>query len=799
MIPYRRLLQTLFTDGEGINLRAFSDIPGADRPARSGVYVTIDEAASAVERAMKLPGYGVFYGVNPRDPAAADGTAANVAECRVLWVDLDQDPTSLLASFPQPTIVVSTSPGKQHLLWKLKEPVSPEDSVLLNRAIAAALGGDIRATDIARVLRMPGTLHQKSDPIEVTLDFCDPKREYNASDFREILDELCVNSPVDAAVDAAIASASASASSSATVTYDPVPASRAWGLDAVKRSHSIVASAPSGSRNATLYKEAFLLGTYADTTQITDAEITASLMAAAVTCGAVADDGHPKCASAVARGIAAGRSHPRAARAENPVVTRPFTDTGNAERLVDRHGHEIRYCHPWKKWHTWRDIQWTTDDTGDVAARIKDTLRAARQSAMNRLRSIPTPAADAPKDHPDRLARAEIQDELKFLAASESSRARSSMESLARSESGVPILIDDMNRDPWLLNVLNGTIDLRTGDIRDHAPSDLITRCAPVVYDPKAKCPMWRRVLDRCIPDTEVSQFLQRAVGYALTGVIAQHGFFFLYGRGANGKSTILNTVLKLLGDYARTVPVEMFIEAQGDRHPTEIADLHGVRFAVTSEAPLGKSFDESKLKKLTGGDRLEGRRMREDFWQFEPTHKLFISGNHRPRIKGQDDGIWRRVYLIPFNVQIPASEQNPDLTASLAEELPGILNWAIAGCMAWRACGLAPPESVQAASDDYRQSQDALADFFDACCDICPQDADPSIRAQYRQNWPEFFRAYNDFCDRNKEKPLGKIILLEHMADRGFPKRKLGVLGSKTQEKAFFLLGLRLRAPGAF
>jgi len=766
---YRRLLETLFADGEGINLRAFADIPNSDLRPRTGIYTTIDDAVAAVERAMRLPGYGIFYGVNPRDPDAQDGTAANVAECRVLWVDLDQEPTALLASFPQPTIVVTTSPGRQHLLWKLKEPVSPEESVTLNRALAAAIGGDPKATDIARVLRMPGTLHQKSDPIEVTLDFCDPKREYNACDFQSILDELSVTAPVE----------------EPSPNYAPIPASRQWGLEEIRRSHDRVSRAGAGSRNSTIYKESFLLGTYAETTQITDPEITASLMAAAVECGAVSDDGAPKCQDAIRRGIAAGRAHPRAARAENPVVARPFTDTGNAERLVDRHGHEIRYCHPWKKWHTWRDIQWTIDDVGDVAARIKDTLRAARQSAMNRLRSIPTPPADSPKDHPDRLARAEIQDELKFLAASESSRSRASMESLARSETGVPILIDAMNRDPWLLNVLNGTIDLRTGEIRDHSPADLITRCAPVVFDRDAKCPMWRRVLERCVPDLEVQQFLQRAIGYALSGVIAEHGFFFLYGRGANGKSTILNTVLKLLGDYSRTVPVEMFIEAQGDRHPTEIADLHGVRFAVTSEAPLGKSFDESKLKKLTGGDRLEGRRMREDFWQFDPSHKLFISGNHRPRIKGQDDGIWRRVYLIPFNVQIPASEQNPDLPAFLSEELPGILNWAIAGCMAWRSLGLAPPESVQAASDDYRQSQDALADFFDSCCEIVPG---------VRQNWPEFFRAYNDYCERNKEKPLGKIILLEHMADRGFPKRKLGVLGSKTQEKAFFLLNIRLR-----
>ena len=775
--PYHRLLSALFTDGEGINLRAFSD-DSTERKPRSGIYSSIDDAVAAVERAMKLPGYGIFYGVNPRVPNADDGTAANVAECRVLWVDLDQEPSSLLSSFPQPSIVVTSSPGKQHLLWKLKEPVSPDESVTLNKLLAAALGGDPRATDIARVLRMPGTLHQKSTPVEVTLDFCDPKREYNACDFAQILDDLCVQT----------------AAESTTSDYSPIPASRQYGLDALQRAHSIVASSPAGSRNSTLFKESFLIGTYAETTQLTDDEITKSLMAAAVTCGAIADDGHAKCADSVKRGIAAGRQHPRAARAENPVVTRPFTDTGNAERLVDRHGHEIRYCHPWKKWHTWRDIQWSTDETGDVASRIKDTLRAARQSAMNRLRSIPTPPADAPKDHPDRLARAEIQDELKFLSASESSRARSSMETLARSEAGVPILIADMNKNPWLLNVLNGTIDLRTGDIRPHDPSDLITRCAPVVFDREARCPVWRSVIARCIPDIEVQQFLQRAVGYALTGVIAEHGFFFLYGRGANGKSTILNTILKLLGDYARTVPVEMFIEAQGDRHPTEIADLHGVRFAVTSEAPLGKSFDESKLKKLTGGDRLEGRRMREDFRQFDPTHKLFISGNHRPRIKGQDDGIWRRVYLIPFNVQIPTAEQNPELPTSLAAELPGILNWAIAGCMAWKALGLTPPSSVQAASDDYRQSQDALADFFDSCCDICPQDADPAVRAQYRQNWPEFFRAYNDFCDRNKEKPLGKIILLEHMADRGFPKRKLGVLGSKTQEKAFFLIGIRLR-----
>ena len=190
--PYHRLLSALFADGEGINLRAFSDIPDPERRPRTGVYFSINDAVAAVERAMKLPGYGIFYGVNPRTPDAKDGTAANVAECRVLWVDLDQEPSSLLSSFPQPSIVVTSSPGKQHLLWKLKEPVSPDESVTLNKLLAAALGGDPRATDIARVLRMPGTLHQKSTPVEVTLDFCDPKREYNACDFAQILDDLCV-------------------------------------------------------------------------------------------------------------------------------------------------------------------------------------------------------------------------------------------------------------------------------------------------------------------------------------------------------------------------------------------------------------------------------------------------------------------------------------------------------------------------------------------------------------------------------------------------------------------------------
>lgn len=249
------------------------------------------------------------------------------------------------------------------------------------------------------------------------------------------------------------------------------------------------------------------------------------------------------------------------------------------------------------------------------------------------------------------------------------------MVSLARSEPGVPVRPDELDQDPWLLNILNGTIDLRNGELGPHDPDHMITKLAPVGYDPTASCPLWLQFLDKIMDGNEgLIQFLKRAIGYSLTGIIREHVLFVCHGDGRNGKSTFLETILGLLGDYSRKAPPSLLMLKRGKAHPTERAMLYGSRFVPAIESAEDNKFEEAIVKELTGGDTISARRMREDFWDFSPTHHLWLATNHKPVITGTDSGIWSRIALIPFSITIPEQERDTTLAETLQAEWPGIL-----------------------------------------------------------------------------------------------------------------------------
>jgi putative DNA primase/helicase len=326
-----------------------------------------------------------------------------------------------------------------------------------------------------------------------------------------------------------------------------------------------------------------------------------------------------------------------------------------------------------------------------------------------------------------------------WAVKSEDARRVRSMIDLARCQ--LAITPDRLNRDPWLLNCANGTLDLRTGELREHRREDYITQLCPTPYDPAAGCPTWERFLGSVFPAAEVTgqagnpeliRFVQRLLGYGLTGDVREQVLPFFWGDGANGKSTLLNAVREALGaDYCGKAPPGLLLAHKGDRHPTELADLFGRRLALANETPEGGRFNESQVKDLTGGDPISARRMREDFWQFDPTHKLIVCGNHKPRVTGTDHGIWRRIRLVPFAVRFwnpddqPAEgEQRPehlrqdkDLPARLRAEAPGVLAWMMRGCLDWQRNGLGSPHEVQSATAGYRAEQDLIGEFIADCC----------------------------------------------------------------------------------
>jgi putative DNA primase/helicase len=462
--------------------------------------------------------------------------------------------------------------------------------------------------------------------------------------------------------------------------------------------------------------------------------------------------------------------HPAVAAAEEESDPIHRTDLGNARRLIDRFGKGLRYCPKWGAWLIWDGRRWREDETGEIHRLAKRTVR-----------HIGAEAADVDDD-------AEAKAVLKWALESESKKRLDAMVGLAWSEPGIPVEVDELNADPWALNVENGTVDLRTGELRPHRQADLITRLAPVTFDPKADCPKWLAFLERVLGgDKDLIAFVRRAAGYAATGDVSEHALLFLYGTGRNGKGTFLETLLALLGEYATTIDAGHITARRYEDHPTWLTDLDGRRFVATVEVEDGKQMAEALVKKLTGGDRVKARRMREDNYEFDPSHKIFLAANHPPEIRGTDEGIWSRIKLIPFNVFIPPEERIRDLRKTMVrEEGPGILNWIVAGCLEWRREGLKEPQAVTAATKNYRTAMDAVGGFLTERCDSYLDNDE--LKEKARTPKDKLYHAYVDWAKSNGCDPVlsGRKFGSE-LERRGYTL--------KTSNGRYYRLGLSLKA----
>lgn len=382
------------------------------------------------------------------------------------------------------------------------------------------------------------------------------------------------------------------------------------------------------------------------------------------------------------------------------------TDSANATRLITKFRDQIRWVGPWDKWLIWDGKRWAIDQTLRIHAFAKQTVddlwAMIRKSA-------------------GRIGSDEIKGMVRFAVSSANANGIRNMVSLARSEPGNPIDVDALDTHPWLLNVLNGTIDLRTGTINKHNQGDFLTQLAPVTFSPDATCPLWLRFLDKIFAgNAELIAYQQRLCGYVLTGTTGEHILPFFYGVGRNGKSTLVEVFLFLLGsDYAMKAGQELLLTSRGNTHPTELADLFRKRLVACIETKDGRRLNESLVKELTGGDRIRARRMREDFWEFRATHKIWIAGNYKPEIRGTDEGIWARVKLLPFDVIIPESERDTELKEKLETETSGILNWAIEGCLDWQSKGMQEPEIVRMATKNYSVEMDVVGEFIGDYCEL--------------------------------------------------------------------------------
>jgi P4 family phage/plasmid primase-like protien len=405
------------------------------------------------------------------------------------------------------------------------------------------------------------------------------------------------------------------------------------------------------------------------------------------------------------------------------------TDYGNAQRLVRKHGANLRYCYEFNQWLAWTGTHWSFDQA--VAERLaKDTVLGIYAEISEH----------ADSDDRDLLHRHAVQ--------SEQVSRITAMLALARSEPGIAIGPDELDRDTWLLNCRNGTIDLRTGTLLPHRQTDLISRCLNLDYDIEATCPHWESFLDRIMDgNRDLVTFIQRAVGYTITGSTSERCLFILHGVGKNGKTVFLEGMRLLLGDgYTARTPTQTLLSKKGDTIPNDIARLRGVRLVTASETGDGNRLDEALVKDLSGGDRIVARFMRGEWFEFTPRFKIYLSSNYKPRVSGTDDAIWDRLKLVPFLVRIPEEERRPmdQILGEFQQELSGICNWAVRGCLDWQRYGLGEPPEVRIATAGYRDEMDVLQDFLAECCTL-----DPCARVASQELYTEYKRWATDAGER--------------------------------------------------
>jgi putative DNA primase/helicase len=424
---------------------------------------------------------------------------------------------------------------------------------------------------------------------------------------------------------------------------------------------------------------------------------------------------------------------------------------------AERHADDSRYVAAWGRWLVYDGWRWVFDTTLHAFDRARVICRefAPQSSKPAAVASAKTVAAVV------QLARADRR-----LAATVEQWDADHMQLVTAGDEDIPA----------------AAYDLKTGQARTPDPLDYMTKITACgAAPPGTPHPQWSAFLDRITGgDAELKSFVQRYIGYCCTGLTTEHAFLFAYGTGANGKSTFINTITRILGDYAAIADMGTFIASNNERHPTDLAKLRGARLVVAQETQKGRRWDETKIKALTGGDRITARFMRQDFFDFVPTFKLFIAGNHKPRLGSVDEAMRRRLLIVPFTVRIPTDERDPELAEKLWNERPAILRWCLDGCLQWQRDGLAPPDSVRNATEEYFRDQDTVGEWLEDCTETADDRAFERIAS--------LFSSWKVWCEERNIKPGSTMAFSGMLEDRGFTKRR----EAGTGQRGFSRLSLR-------
>jgi putative DNA primase/helicase len=442
------------------------------------------------------------------------------------------------------------------------------------------------------------------------------------------------------------------------------------------------------------------------------------------------------------------------------------TDLGNAERFVDAQRDRVLWCPARKSFLCWDGKRYAWDERGEVVKLAHLTSRSIFHEA----------AYTEDEDEQKKIAG--------FAAVSQNTTRIRAM--LTEAKPYLAVGMEELDRNPWLVNCQNGTLDLRTGKLKDHDPADRITKIVPVEYHPEASCPRFLRFLKETLVDDGVIKFVKRYSGYTLTGITRERLLAILYGFGKNGKTTLVELLQDVMGDYATNTDTETLLMKRYQGVSNDVAALKGARFVSAAEVEQGRRLAESKVKQLTGRDTVTARYLFGEPFNFRPEFKLWLSTNNKPVIQGTDDAIWDRIRLIPFTQRFDGERQDPKLPEKLRSELAGVLAWMVEGCLEWQEHGLGEPDSVREATDQYRAEMDTLAAFIEDRCVVREGIVAPAT---------PLYKQYQMWCDDAGEKPETQKVFGMRLRERGFTSDKIK-RGPHKDRKGWFGIGLRADHP---
>lgn len=767
----------------------------------------------------------VYFNVHPlkHRPARGRGKIEAVAAINCLFAEFDctadgkQASTSeMMALFrrinqinPKPTFVVKSG-GGYHCYWLIDEPylLDRDEAVLQaqawQRAWVRFVGGETDAADLARVLRVPGTQNVKAkrdngNPRPVIVQQTRWDAIYSLSELTQCVDVneddyRTESDPVDAEDAPVAAQPTPSVAQTSTSTSNPNRL-RAYAAAGLAQEVARIRSTPesggaANGRNNQLNHSSYTMHRKVARGWIDGETVRAELEAAGIEAGLDPEEVRQTVASG-SKGLLNPAPDPVNRNVGRITITatveddnpkrrdrdQHLTDLGNARRLVARYGEHLRYVPTWGKWFVYRDGRWRLDELNEVYRCAHRIVAELHQEAQALQRQVQLLSAGEPDEETQKLAvNLDVKAKAlgKWAMQTESRDRLNAMVQVGQHDERVATSHHAFDADPFLLAVANGVLDLRSGRLDAHSPDYLLRSGSDVVFDPSARCPTWISFLDWATSgDEELQTYLQRIVGYTLTGETSEQCYFFLYGPGGNGKSTFVNVVAQLLGDLFAKAPIDMVLSLPNTQIPNDLARLPGKRMASLGEMKTSKQgpmrFDEAKIKDFTGGDTITARLLHQEWFDFKPQFKLWIYGNHKPDIRGDDQGLARRTRLVPFLARLDERATNKRLGEQLRRELSGILNWALVGCLDWQSEGLTTPRVVADATSEYLQTQDAIGVWIAEQCVTGPA---------HSCGTRKLYQLYRVWCDQTGEDKLSEKAFATALDNKGYTRRR-GMDGS--------------------